>query len=62
MLYNKNIKLSFDIYSSVQKFPKNITFTLDKKCLGVFERKKCHVNISKMGKYEVCIPKSRILV
>lgn len=29
---------------------------------GVFERKKCHVNISKMGKYEVCIPKSRILV
>ncbi len=29
---------------------------------GIFERKKCHVNISKMGKHEVCIPKSRILV
>ena len=29
---------------------------------GIFERKKCAANISKMGKHEVCIPKSRILV
>ena len=35
------------------------------ECLGVygiFERSKRNDGISKMGKYEVCIPKSRILV
>ena len=35
------------------------------ECLGVygiFERSKRNDDISKMGKYEVCIPKSRILV
>ncbi len=29
---------------------------------GIFERKKCIDDISEMGKYEVCIPKLRILV
>ena len=29
---------------------------------GVSEREKCAVNLSKMGEYEVCIPKPRILV
>ena len=29
---------------------------------GIFERKKCNADISKMGKHEVCIPKPRILV
>ena len=29
---------------------------------GISERKKCNDNISKMGKYEICIPKPRILV
>ena len=29
---------------------------------GISERKKCPVNISKMGEHEVCIPKPRILV
>ena len=29
---------------------------------GIFKREKCVVDISKMGEYEVCIPKSRILV
>ena len=29
---------------------------------GIFERKECDDHISKMGKYEICIPKPRILV
>ena len=29
---------------------------------GVSERKECNNHISEMGKYEICIPKSRILV
>ena len=29
---------------------------------GLLKREKCIVNISKMGEYEICIPKSRILV
>ena len=29
---------------------------------GVFKRKKQFINISKVWKYEICIPKSRILV
>ena len=29
---------------------------------GIFERKECTVDISKMGKYEICIPKPRVLV
>ena len=29
---------------------------------GVFERKKRTVGFSKMGKYEICVPKPRILV
>ena len=29
---------------------------------GISQRKKCIVDISEMGKYEICIPKPRILV
>ena len=29
---------------------------------GLFERKKCIVDFSKMGKYEICVPKPRVLV
>ena len=29
---------------------------------GIFERQECNDNISKVGEYEICIPKSRILV
>ena len=29
---------------------------------GVSEREECNDHISKMGKYEICIPKPRILV
>ena len=29
---------------------------------GVSERKECNNHISEMGKYEICIPKSRVLV
>lgn len=29
---------------------------------GIFKRKERTFNISKVGQYEVCIPKSRILV
>lgn len=29
---------------------------------GVFERKKCTADIPEVGKYEVCVPKPRILV
>ena len=29
---------------------------------GIFERKKCIADISKIREYEVCIPKPRILV
>ena len=29
---------------------------------GVFERKKCIADIPEVGKYEVCVPKPRILV
>ena len=29
---------------------------------GVFERKKCIADIPEVGKYEVCVPKQRILV
>ena len=29
---------------------------------GIFERKKCVIDISEVGKYEVCVPKSRVLV
>ena len=29
---------------------------------GVFERKKCIADIPEVGKYEICIPKPRILV
>ena len=29
---------------------------------GVSEKKECNNHISEMGKYEICIPKSRILV
>ena len=29
---------------------------------GVFEREKCVNDISKVGEYEVCVPKPRILV
>ena len=29
---------------------------------GIFKRKKCIIDISEMGKYEICIPKPLILV
>ena len=29
---------------------------------GVSERENCVANISKMGKYEICIPKTRVWV
>ena len=29
---------------------------------GIFKRKKCTINISEVWKYEICIPKPRILV
>ena len=29
---------------------------------GIFKRKKCIIDISEVGKYEICIPKPRILV
>ena len=46
-------------YSYVGKHPtQNERFGL----YGVSQRQKCIAHISKVGKYEVCIPKSRILV
>ena len=30
--------------------------------MGLFKRKKCIIDISEMGKYEICILKPRILV
>ena len=48
-----------DSYTYVGKYPaQNERFGI----YGIFKRKECIIDISKMGKYEICIPKPRILV